>query len=419
MNPFLEKLNLSMAKLGFVKGHRFAVAVSGGADSMALALSLKKWCDAHHSSLVAVTINHGLRVEAGRETDQVKQWLSAHGIRTEIITLAPFHSSSGLQENARQARYDALVEFCVPENIHHLFVAHHGKDQIETMLQRLVSGSGLDGLRGMDAQTQLDEKLTLVRPLLGFDKSEILDFLNEQKQVWIEDPSNTNEDFTRIRLRKIATELSAEGLDAKRMDKLSQRLKRSIDALDFYTEQAFDNFVTCYETGYLTVNRNQFLLLPDDIQLRLLIKIMHLVSGKEDDYLRLKKLESLHDDMKQGGLDKKTLMGCIFDFTSTDQIIVFPEVPKASNYENGIWDSRFIVSGSEAMKVRLFQESDVAFFKENADKSIWNATPVPVRMSLPVFYSDNGMILGNPLLGYGPKELRIKHRFPCFYTQKS
>lgn len=414
-----QKFDDTMKRLGFAKDHSFAVAVSGGADSMALALLLKEWCDANSSSLIALSVDHGLRKEAKDETQKVKNWLSRFDIQTEILTLKDIETKSGLQENARQARYDILSEFCAEKKIETLFIGHHAKDQIETVLQRLVSGSGLDGLRGMDEVTMISETLSLVRPFLGFEKQELLDFLKENKQEWIEDPSNQNEDFTRIRLRKLATELQEEGLDAKRIQKLSHRLNRSIEALDFYVEDAFSKFVMCYETGYLDIQRQEFSNLPEEIQLRLLIKVMHLVSGREDDYLRLKKLETLHEGIISSLSDKRTLMGCVFDFTSKDTIRLFAEVSKDPVLKNGIWDDRFIIEGQGNLKIRPFQESDVAFFKENAKAAIWNAIPTAIRMTLPVFCKENGEIMGNPLLGYGSEEFTIKHRFTCFYAQKS
>jgi tRNA(Ile)-lysidine synthase len=128
-----------------------AVAVSGGADSMALTLLLKDYCAAHYIALHALHVNHGLRVEAAREAQQVQHWLMQQNIACVVLApTSPIDRMQGnLMHNARMVRYRLMQDYCATHDITYLCTAHHLHDQAETVLMRLGRGSGVDGLAGM------------------------------------------------------------------------------------------------------------------------------------------------------------------------------------------------------------------------------------------------------------------------------
>jgi tRNA(Ile)-lysidine synthase len=178
-----------------------AVGVSGGPDSLALALLLHNWVRSHGGSILALTVDHGLRPEATAEARQVGAWLALRGIDHQILTWMGDKPKSGIQAAARRVRYALLSEACAARGILHLAVAHHADDQAETILFRQERGSGMDGLAGMTACRSLGA-VRLIRPLLLWRKERLIATCAEFGQSYIEDPSNRSPDYARPVLRK-------------------------------------------------------------------------------------------------------------------------------------------------------------------------------------------------------------------------
>ncbi|GLD95014.1 hypothetical protein PINS_up003639 [Pythium insidiosum] len=196
----------------------FAVALSGGADSMALTLLLAEFLERHRvpTPLLAVTVDHRLRPESTEEARHVgalcTSRMGSERIRHLILqcewpaggTATP--RKSKLQEAARAYRYELLARCCAEHGVKHLFVAHNLGDQLETVLFRLGRASGIDGLAGMDAVTPLptdpEAPTRVVRPLLGVTKAALKVTCERFGQSWVEDPSNESLVFDRIRIRK-------------------------------------------------------------------------------------------------------------------------------------------------------------------------------------------------------------------------
>ena len=190
-----------------------AVGVSGGADSMALVLLIDGWAKSHGGSVLGITVDHGLRKDSAAEASQVGAWLKGRGIDHKIIRWESDPSqtpqTNGLQARARDARYELMAGVCDDAGIKYLFVAHNLEDQAETFIMRLRHKSGLDGLGAMAKERKLDcnENVTLVRPLLGTPKARLKETLKLQGQQWVEDPSNKNTAFERVRTRELLTQL--------------------------------------------------------------------------------------------------------------------------------------------------------------------------------------------------------------------
>ena len=215
-----------MARLGpFERAPHLAVAVSGGPDSLALALLLAEWTHSRNGRLDALTVDHRLRPESTAEAEQVGRWL-AHlpGVTHRILAWSDAKPGTGIQAAAREARYRLLADYCREQAILHLCVAHHRDDQTETHRLRAAHGSGAMGLAGMSAIRPLDG-VRLLRPLLGVAKSELLALLTARGQSWIEDPSNRNPAFERVRLRATA-ETGTDAHDAAALHRLGLERQR-------------------------------------------------------------------------------------------------------------------------------------------------------------------------------------------------
>ncbi|DBA00748.1 TPA: hypothetical protein N0F65_001219 [Lagenidium giganteum] len=195
-----------------------AVALSGGADSMALMLLLRQHLKRRRirTPLMAITVDHQLRLESANEARSVAATCEHWGVRHETARwlwqeegAGDRPKSSKVQEQARQSRYALLRDVCATHGVRWLFVAHHLGDQLETVLFRLGRASGIKGLAGMSTTTPLDDNVTIVRPLLTVTKTDLKGTCKKFKQEWIEDPSNQSLVYDRVRIREALAELEA------------------------------------------------------------------------------------------------------------------------------------------------------------------------------------------------------------------
>lgn len=229
----LEFAQLMRAFEPFEAHPALAVAVSGGRDSMALALMAKDWARERGGTIQALIIDHGLRAGSAREAVETQARLAACGIAAEIRRWTDDKPSSGIQEAARAARYRLLLEACRASGILHLLVAHHADDQAETVAMRAGRASGPDGLAGMAGLVE-HRDARLLRPLLSLRRARLTATLLDRQVSWIDDPSNTDLRFERARLRAgggcSPAAPAAQDLRAARERRLAEA---SVEALEF------------------------------------------------------------------------------------------------------------------------------------------------------------------------------------------
>lgn len=318
---------------------RLAIAVSGGADSMALALLAARWAQEAHVSLDALTVDHRLRPESTTEAEGVAAWMRTLGLPHHVLTWghdAP--PGNNRQANARDARYTLMAAWCARHGVRHLLLAHHQDDQAETFLIRLQRGSGIDGLSAIRPVSQRDS-LTLLRPLLPIPKSQLVATLEQAGQPWVEDPSNDDPHYTRTRIRHA---LSALGLEATTLAATAQHMARARDYLEQQTAQAAATCLHRHDDGFLTLDHTAFTALHEEIALRLLADTLRLMNG--DIYRpRFHELHGLYTALP----DTRTLAGCLFSRQRDGQLrierepaAIAPQQPVAAG-TRGIWDGRF------------------------------------------------------------------------------
>lgn len=192
-----------MAGLGpFEPAPHLAVAVSGGADSMALVHLAAQWAAACGGSVLGLIVDHRLRPDSSAEAVLTARRLRSRGIDTEIFSLDTLRRGPGLAARARAARHSALAEACLARGILHLLLGHHAADQAETVLIRALSASGPDGLAAMPALT-VRAGVRWLRPLLAIPPARLRATLNDAGIAWIDDPSNTDQTALRPRLRHL------------------------------------------------------------------------------------------------------------------------------------------------------------------------------------------------------------------------
>jgi tRNA(Ile)-lysidine synthase len=240
-----------------------AIAVSGGADSFAL-LHMAQQSGA---KIIALTVDHQLRSGSTDEAQMVAHWCRENNIEHHIL---PWHGEkpkSALQANARNARRRLLCDKCKELGIENLLLAHQADDQAETMLMRLQRGTGLKGLRAMQAVTR--DKITgvrIIRPLLEMRRHELREYCLTNDLPFIDDPSNENPFFERIRIRHVLDKFPKL---ISGMARSAVRLQRADDTLQFLAKQWTDTHLPLSESdgSWLT---SDFLILPDELRIRIL-----------------------------------------------------------------------------------------------------------------------------------------------------
>jgi tRNA(Ile)-lysidine synthase len=178
-----------------------AVAVSGGADSSALAILTRDWVRPRGGSILGLVVDHGLRPTSADEARLTIERLARYGIPARLLPLANLTPGPALAERARAMRYDALTQACRDASILHLLLGHHAADQIETLAMRVLRGSRTHGLACMTAIRET-ATLRLLRPLLTIEPVHLRRWLTANGTAWIEDPSNTDIRALRPRLRR-------------------------------------------------------------------------------------------------------------------------------------------------------------------------------------------------------------------------
>jgi len=350
-----------------------AVAVSGGGDSMALCLLLKEWCTTQGVNLTALTVDHGLRENSRAEAEQVSKWMMEASICHNILSWAGEKPTTNIQDEARKARYDLMGNWCAKNNVTHLCLAHHQDDQAETFLLRLFRGSGVDGLSAMEQKAGFPISdgsrnfPALCRPVLDVAKSRLMENLKLCKQEWIEDPSNQNENFARIKIRSLLTLSDIDGLNSERLSLTAKRMRRVRSLLEDLTEKAESDYVTYHDLGYATLNKSFTEKLHEEISLRLLSEILQKISGGH--YApRHNKLSSLYENLKQDPFSGQTLLGCIVFSLSKNEIIfareensIDPSI-NVSNKQQMLWDNRFLINKTE--NIQCFNQNAMNLLKQ-------------------------------------------------------
>jgi len=175
-------------------------AVSGGPDSMCLSVLASAYAARHGLEHRAIIIDHGVRAESAIEAARVRDRLSGMGIAAEVRAVSAPAPKTGIQEWARSVRYDLLMQAAQRDQAL-LLLGHHRDDQAETVMMRLLRGSGLGGLAGMRALS-FRHGVPLLRPMLGLGRP-LIDSYCRARGIDVEtDPSNSDRRFERVRLRQ-------------------------------------------------------------------------------------------------------------------------------------------------------------------------------------------------------------------------
>ncbi|SHG22245.1 tRNA lysidine(34) synthetase TilS [Bradyrhizobium erythrophlei] len=265
------------------------LAVSGGPDSIALMWLAARWRRAlkRGPRLIAVTVDHGLRTEAAAEARDVKRLARSLDLQHRTVRWSGTKPRTGLPAAARSARYRLLAQAARANGATHILTAHTRDDQAETLLMRIMRGSGVAGLAAMARESDRDG-VRLARPFLNVSKSQLIATLRKAKVSFADDPTNRDTSFTRPRLRMLMPALAAEGGDTRNLARLASRLARANQAVEVLVDGA-ERYLALrdrdpsrpgfqaksFDTKILdakTFDAKAFAALAEEIRLRLLLR---------------------------------------------------------------------------------------------------------------------------------------------------
>lgn len=303
---------------------KLCVAVSGGADSLALTLLLQEFCLDKNIEIFAVTIDHKMRDNSAKEAAELGRILAERKIPHSILTImASEVPQKNIEAKLRELRYEMLIDFCKKNEIRHLFLGHHVGDIAENFLIRLFRGSGLDGLSAISEVSERS-KMKLVRPLLNFKKDDLKSFLRSKKVEWFEDESNLDEKFLRNKIRNFLATFDEKDLIEKRIKNAADEIAKTRDFFDEVMWYESKDAVVFGESEIL-INRQKFRELDQKIALKILaLSLMKI--GQKNYKPRREKLERFYQYLiSQDELKPRHFYGCIAKKFDQENAVILPE----------------------------------------------------------------------------------------------
>jgi tRNA(Ile)-lysidine synthase len=314
----------------FAQAKALLLAVSGGPDSTALLIMASRWArEPDRPRIEVATVDHAMRAGSREEALDVAALSHRLGLPHHVIEWRGSKPRSRIQERARQARYQLLGDCAERVGADFLVTAHHADDQAETVLFRLIRGSGIGGLRGMESVVA-KERFTLARPLLSLRKAELVAFCAAAGEAYAADPSNVDPRFARTHLRRLADLLAAEGLGVDEIARLSRRAARMEEAVCVHTANAARRLG--WVEAHATRDGAALLDEPPEIVQRLLTGEIARVSGKQMRQIRLEAVESLAQALRHARAQNKEMRanvgGASVHLSAKGALNVSPEAPR-------------------------------------------------------------------------------------------
>ena len=297
----------------------FAVAVSGGPDSLALAVLAQIYAVKKKLVSKFFIVDHKIRKESSQEAKLIRRKLSSVGIRSQILIWKGKKPTKNIQSLARKKRYELLIANCNKSKIENILLGHHEDDVLENFFIRILRGSGLKGLISFDKEVRIDQ-INLLRPLLDQKKDDLIFIAKHVFNFYVKDPSNENELFQRVKIRKLIDKLQKNGLDKKKFLNTIKNLKYSDKAIKFYVNKNLkeNTHYSPKENDY-TINID-FFKQPHEIVFRSLTFIINVIGGKYYSP-RGKKIDMIINKINNEELSKVTLGGCIIEMQHETVII--------------------------------------------------------------------------------------------------
>lgn len=345
-----DRLGLALLRAGFAGRvpERVGVAVSGGGDSLAL-LHMAIRARPHLGwQVFAVTVDHGLRPESAEEAAGVAAFCASFGVAHQTLRWQGPEARGNLMDQARRARLALIGDWARARGIGHVLMGHTADDDAEGFLMNLAREAGIDGLSGMRAMWQ-EGGVAWHRPLLPLTRAALRAYLVEQGMTWVEDPSNDNPRFARVKARRALAALAPLGITVERLSQTIAHLADARQGLDLATAEVAARMRG--EVGMLELPVEEFAALSPEIARRLLSGAIRWMGGAGH-APRGAQLGALQRRLAEG--TEGQLGGVCFRLRKGRLLIVRePRAVMGPVALGEVWDHRWQVTGPEAPGLKI------------------------------------------------------------------
>ena len=328
-----------------------AVAVSGGSDSMALLRMLLEWVSTQKKNPVisVLTVDHALRAGSGDEVLRVARWCATLGVSHVALPWGGEKPVTGIQAKARAARYELMTHWCLENGEPMLLTGHTVDDQNETVIMRGMRTQSVRSLAGIWPQREWNG-IKILRPVLALKREELRAYLTSLGQEWLDDPSNDNRRFERVRIRQ---DMAGGNGDTGSLASLAQARVR--EAEDFARSWIEDHAVIS-NLGLISSQPTALKGLKPLSADAVLLNLLDLTGGRAPPEREHR--QNLLDWLSSDALGRRTLGGAVFVKRKTvllvareagripDTSIAIPAVGQV------LWDGRFNVTGPEGAHIQ-------------------------------------------------------------------
>ena len=346
---FLESFCKSLDSIG---SSSIGVAVSGGSDSMALFYLSLFWIQRTGNSMKVASVDHGLRKGSDAEIEFVKDRVGKNLI--SHFSLKPKIDIGNLQgntqDNARKVRYKLLTEWAKKEGIECILLGHTLDDQEENLVLRFFRGSGVDGLASIEKK-KYHNNIIWYRPLLEYRKDFLQNFLKKIGKDWIEDPSNIDDKFERVKIRKLLPKLKESGLIKKGFVRTANHMRRASKVLTMVAIKEAKSMIEVTNLGETKIETAQYIKALEDTRLRILAGLISWYSGRfyRPRFTQLDNLQKLIEEnnnirgVSLGGIIIKQSGG----FISINRELSVIKSREAIKCKKILWDNRWNIKFEE------------------------------------------------------------------------
>tara|TARA_B100000674_G_C37807738_1_gene899604 strand:+ start:146 stop:1159 length:1014 start_codon:yes stop_codon:yes gene_type:complete len=301
-NNFEKKLKIS---------ENFIVAVSGGPDSLALAFLAKIYSIKKKLDVKFFIVDHKLREESSKEAKKTQKILKTYFIDAKILTWFGKKPLKNIQSIAREKRYQLLFSASDKHKTNNILLGHNENDLFENFFIRMLRGSGLKGLVSLDREVVINGK-NLLRPLINEKKEDLRFIAKKVFNFYIDDPSNEDEKYLRVQIRKLIKEFQNKGFDRKKLITTIKNLKHSNNVVNHYVNENLRKNTFFSSKKKKLIIKNQYFNQPFEVILRSLSESVKFI-GKRSYSVRGKKLAKIISKIENNRFYKQTLGGCIIE----------------------------------------------------------------------------------------------------------
>lgn len=386
-----------------------AVALSGGADSMALCSLASVWALGRGGRVTALTVDHRLRPESTTECQQVARWMRRAGIEHHILPWLGAKPASGIQQAARNERYRLLTSWCRAASVSHLLLGHHRSDQAETVLFRLLRGSGLSGLAAMSPVAEASD-VRLLRPLLDWSPDLLRALLRRWGWDWLDDPSNVDRRFARAQLRHAAPSLAASGVTTEALLGLAADATAARTAMRDAVAELLAAACRLHPAGFARLDRPALAAAASEVAAAALARLLAAVGGGAYPP-PLTRVRAILAAFAGGEAQSRTLARCRI-VSHDGELWLFrecrdlPAERALRACEDQPWDGRFRLIYRESravmraqLRIRPFAPADARILRSAGHSSTFAVMPHLARGSLPILSDEKGLAMV-PLMDY-------------------